>query len=58
MRPLAELLVVVDVLRRVVQEAQVDVGLVREERREVIGGHLERAGQHGQHALAHAPRAS
>ena len=50
--PLAELLVVVGFLRRVVEEAQVDVGLVGEERREGVGGHVERARQHGQHALA------
>ena len=52
MRALTELLGVVDLLGRIVQEAQVDVGLVSEERREEAGRHVEGASQHRQHALA------
>src|SRR5262245_51328759 len=54
MRPLAELLVVFRVLRRIVEKAQLDVRLVLEERREVAGRHVERASEHGQHLFAHA----
>ena len=52
MGALTELLVVVGLLRRVVEEAQIDVRLVREELREVFGGHSEGPCQDRQHALA------
>ena len=51
--PLAELLVVVDLLGRVVQEAQVDVRLVLEVPSEVAGWHVERPREQGQGPLAH-----
>ena len=52
--PLTELLLVVGLLRRVVQEAQIDVRLVGEERPEVSRRHVERPREQGQYPLAQA----
>ena len=53
MRRLAEQIVLGGILRRVVQEPQVGMRLVGEERREKLFRHVERDGKDRQYAVAH-----
>ena len=53
MRRLAEQIVFLGVLRRVMQEAQIGMRLIGKERCEEIGRHVERRGKDRQHPVAH-----